>query len=65
MTSIYKDKRSIESDGLRKLLSQTNTQTIENNLFTKSITQKRKEMKMETEERKKFLINNRKHFEKK
>ena len=38
MTSTHKDKRSKKSNGLRKLLSQTDIQTIENNLFTKSIT---------------------------
>ena len=45
MTSTHKNKESIESDGLYKLLSQTDIQIIENNLFTKLITQKRKEMK--------------------
>ena len=58
MTSIYKNKRSIESNELYKLLSQTNIQVIENSLFTKSIIQKEKEMKMKTKERRKFLINN-------
>ena len=38
MTSIHKSKRGTESHELRKLLLQTNTQTIENNLFTKLIT---------------------------
>ena len=58
MTSIYKNKESTEFDGLYKLLSQTDVQTIEDNLFTKLITQKRKEIKMKKKEKKKFLINN-------
>ena len=58
MISTYKNKESTESDGLYKLLLQVDTQIIENNLFTKSITQKEKEMKMKTKEKRKFLINN-------
>ena len=63
MVSIHKDKRSIESDELYKLLLQINIQTIGDSLFTKSITQKRKKMEMRTKERRKFLISNRKHIE--
>ena len=51
MTSTYEDKKSTESDGLRKLLSQTDIQVIGNSLFTKLITQKRKEIKMETKKK--------------
>ena len=58
MTSTYEGKRDTKSNGLHKLLPQTDIQTIGNSLFTKSITQKRKEMKMRTKERGKFLINN-------
>ena len=58
MISIYEGKRSTKSNELYKLLSQTSTQTIENSLFIKSISQKEKEIKMETKKRKKFLINN-------
>ena len=58
MTSIYKNKESIKSDGLYKLLSQTDIQVIENSLFTKSTTQKRKEMKMEIKEGGEFPTNN-------
>ena len=38
MTSIHKSKRDTKSDGLYKLLSQTDIQVIGNNLFTKLIT---------------------------
>ena len=38
MISIHEDKRDIESNGLCKLLSQTDIQVIENSLFTKLIT---------------------------
>ena len=58
MTSIYEDKEDIKSNGLRKLLLQTNIQVIENSLFTKSTTQKREKMRVETKERRKFPINN-------
>ena len=58
MTSIHKDKEDIKSYEFCKLLSQTGIQIIGSNLFTKLITQKRKEIKMKTKERKKFLINN-------
>ena len=58
MTSTYEGKRSTESNKLYKLLSQTGIQIIENNLFTKLITQERKEMKIKTKKRKKFSINN-------
>ena len=58
MISTYKDKESIESNKLCKLLPQTNIQTIGNSLFTKSITQKRKKIKMKTEERGKLLTSN-------
>ena len=65
MTSIYKNKEGVESDRLYKLLSQTDTQTIEDNLFTKSTIQKRKKMKMKTEKEEKLLINNQKHLKEK
>ena len=65
MIPIYKNKRNIRTDGLRQLLSQVSIRTIEDNLFTKSIIQKRKKMKMKTKERKKLLINNKKHIEEK
>ena len=58
MISIYKSKRSIESNELYKLLPQTDIQVIENSLFTKSTTQEEKEIKMETKEKRKFLTNN-------
>ena len=54
MTSIYKNKRDTKSNGLCKLLSQTDVQTLENSLFTKSTIQKRKEMEMRTKEREKL-----------
>ena len=38
MTSIHENKRSTKSDKLRKLLPQTDIQTIENDLSTKSTT---------------------------
>ena len=38
MISIYKNKESIESNGLRKLLSQTDIQVIGDSLFTELIT---------------------------
>ena len=38
MTSIYESKKDIKSDRFRKLLSQTDIQVIEDNLFTKSTT---------------------------
>ena len=47
MIPIYKDKESTESNEFRKLLLQTSTQIIEDNLFTKSITQKRKEIQIQ------------------
>ena len=65
MISFHKDKRDIESNGLRKLLSQTNISIIGDNLFIKSITQKRKKIKVETKRREKFLINNQEHLKKK
>ena len=65
MTSIHQNKRGIEINGLRKLLSQTNIRIIREDLFTKLITQKEQEIKMKIEKRKKFLINNKKHIKKK
>ena len=65
MVSIHEDERSTESNGFRKLLLQTDTQIIEDSLFTKLITQKRKKMKMKIKEERKLLINNQKHIEKK
>ena len=65
MTSTYKSKRDTESNGLYKLLSQTDIQVIKNSLFTKSTTQKEKKMKIETEERGEFSIDNQEHFERK
>ena len=65
MTSTYKSKRSTESNELYKLLSQTDIQIIGDDLFTKSITQKEKEMKMKTKRRRKFSINNKKHLKRK
>ena len=58
MTPSHKNKRSTKSNGLRKLLLQISIQTIENSLFTKSITQKRKEMKIKTKRERKFLTDN-------
>ena len=58
MTSIHKSKRNIESNKFYKLLSQTNIQTIENNLFTKLITQKRKKIKIRIKEKEKLLTSN-------
>ena len=58
MISIHKNKRSTESNGLRKLLSQTDVQVIGNSLFTKSTSQEGKEMRMRTKREGKFLINN-------
>ena len=58
MTSIYKDKRSIKSNGFYELLSQVNIQVIEDNLFTKLITQKRKKMKVKTKKEEKLLTSN-------
>ena len=57
MTSTYEDKKSIEPDGLCKLLPQTDIQVIGDSLFTKLITQEEEEMKMKTKERREFLIN--------
>ena len=65
MTSIYKNKRSTELDELCKLLPKTCIQTIEDSLSTKLITQEEKKMKIKTEERRKLLTNNQKHFERK
>ena len=65
MISIYKNKKSIKSNELYKLLLQTDIQTIEDDLSTKSITQKEKKMKMKIKEERKLLINNKEHFKRK
>ena len=65
MVSIHQNKRSIEPNELRKLLSQTNVQTIGDNLFTESTTQKGKKMEMKTKKRRKLPVNNQKHIERK
>ena len=65
MISIYKNKRSTESNRLYKLLLQTDIQVIGNSLFTKSTIQKEKKMKMGTKGKEEFLINNQEHLEKK
>ena len=65
MTPVYKNKGNTETDELRQLLSQISTRTIEDDLFTKSITQERKKMEMRTKERKKFLVNNKEHIKEK
>ena len=57
MVSTHEGKRNTEPDGLYKLLSQTDTQTIEDDLFTKSITQKEKEMGMGTKEKRELPTN--------
>ena len=65
MVSTHENKRDIKTNRLRQLLLQTNTRIIENDLSTKSITQKEKKMKMKTKERKKLSVNNKKYIEKK
>ena len=65
MIPIYKNERSTESNGLYKLLPQTNTQIIEDSLSTKSVVQERKKMKIRTERREKLSINNKKHIKRK
>ena len=62
MTSTYKGKRSSKPDEIRKLLPQTSFGTIEDDLSTKSITQKRKKMRMETKEKGKLPTNNKKYL---
>ena len=57
MTSTYEGKKSIESNGLYKLLSHTDIQVIGDSLFIKLITQKEKEMEMRIKERREFSIN--------
>ena len=57
MTSIHKSREGVKSDGLCKLLLQTDTQAIGSSLSTESITQKEKEMRMRIKKRKKLLIN--------
>ena len=65
MTSTHESKRSIRSYELRQLLSQTDTRTIKDDLFTKSTTKKEKEIRIKTKKRKKLSTNNKKHFRKK
>ena len=65
MISIYKNKRSTRTNKFRQLLSKTSIQTIGDCLFTESITQKGKEMRVRTKERKEFLENTKKYLERK
>ena len=65
MISIYKNKESTESNRLRKLLLQTDTQIIGDSLFTELIIQKRKKIRIRIKRRRKFLTNNQKHLRKK
>ena len=58
MVSTYKNERSIKSDELCKLLSQTNIRTIENSLSTKLIIQEEKKIKKKKKKKRKLLINN-------
>ena len=65
MTLTHKDKESIKLNGLRELLSQTDTQALESDLFIKSTTQKEEKMRMGTKERGKFSKNNQEHIKRK
>ena len=62
MTSIHKNKRDTESNGLRKLLPQISTQIIGDSLSTKSTIQEEKEMKMKTKEERELSTNDQKHL---
>ena len=62
MISIHENKRSTRTNELRQLLSQINIRTIEDDLFTKSITQKRKEIRVKTKKRRKLSTNNKVHI---
>ena len=58
MIPTHESKRDTKLDGFCKLLLQTNISVIGNNLFTKSITQKEKKIKIRTKERRKLLESN-------
>ena len=62
MISIYKSKESTKSNEICKLLSQTDTWIIGDDLSTKSTIQKKEKIKVKTERKKKFSTNNKKYL---
>ena len=62
MIPIHEDKRGTRTNKFRQLLPKTNIQIIGDYLFTKSTTQKEKEIKVRIKKRRKLLKNTEKHF---
>ena len=62
MVPTHKNKRDTRANEFRQLLSKTSIQIIGDYLFTKSTTQKEKEMRVEIKKRKEFPKNTKKHL---